>query len=214
MVAARIIFGVEIAGSVLLLASSMLFLLGSLGMGLFVSTLSQTAGQATQMAMFIIMPSILLSGFMYPRDSMPFVIQQLGLLVPMTYYLEILRGIILKGVGFQVLWPARLSSGAVQFHCFRTECVAFPEADRVMSKPVVIDVHNLTRRFGDLIAVNDVTFSVSEGEIFAFLGPNGSGKSTTIRMLCGILAPTSGGGACWGTISRGRASASSRGSAI
>ena len=67
-----------------------------------------------------------------------------------------------------------------------------------MPKPVVIDVHNLTRRFGDLIAVNDVTFSVSEGEIFAFLGPNGSGKSTTIRMLCGILAPTSGGGSVLG----------------
>jgi len=107
VIAARIIFGVEVAGSVLLLSLlSVLFLMGSLGMGLFVSTLSQTAGQATQMAMFIIMPSILLSGFMYPRDSMPIVVQQLGLLVPMTYYLEILRGIILKGVGFQVLWPA------------------------------------------------------------------------------------------------------------
>jgi ABC-2 type transport system ATP-binding protein len=67
-----------------------------------------------------------------------------------------------------------------------------------MSKPIAIDVHNLTRRFGDLIAVNNVSFSVSEGEIFAFLGPNGSGKSTTIRMLCGILAPTSGGGSVLG----------------
>ncbi len=109
----------EIAGSVLLLSLlSILFLLGSLGMGLFVSTLSQTAGQATQMAMFIIMPSILLSGFMYPRDSMPFVIQQLGLLVPMTYYLEILRGIILKGVGFQVLWPAVLPLALFSFVVF------------------------------------------------------------------------------------------------
>jgi ABC-2 type transport system ATP-binding protein len=52
----------------------------------------------------------------------------------------------------------------------------------------------LTRRFGDHVAVDDVTFSVDEGEVFAFLGPNGSGKSTTIRMLCGILTPTSGEG--------------------
>ena len=63
-----------------------------------------------------------------------------------------------------------------------------------MAPAAIIDVHHLTRRFGELIAVNDMSFSVYEGEIFAFLGPNGSGKSTTIRMLCGILAPTSGGG--------------------
>ena len=61
-----------------------------------------------------------------------------------------------------------------------------------MSTPAVIDVHHLTRAFGSLIAVNDLSFKVHQGEIFAFLGPNGSGKSTTIRMLCGILAPTSG----------------------
>jgi ABC-2 type transport system ATP-binding protein len=58
----------------------------------------------------------------------------------------------------------------------------------------IIDVRHLTKRFGELIAVNDVSFSVEEGEIFAFLGPNGSGKSTTIRMLCGILLPTEGEG--------------------
>ena len=67
-----------------------------------------------------------------------------------------------------------------------------------MAPAVIIDVRHLTRRFGDLIAVNDVTFSVHAGEIFAFLGPNGSGKSTTIRMLCGILAPTAGAGTVLG----------------
>ncbi len=58
----------------------------------------------------------------------------------------------------------------------------------------VIDVRHLTKRFGSLVAVDDVTFSVAAGEVFGFLGPNGSGKSTTIRMLCGILLPTSGEG--------------------
>lgn len=57
-----------------------------------------------------------------------------------------------------------------------------------------IEVNNLTKRFGKLTAVNDVTFSIKSGEIFGFLGANGSGKSTTIRMLCGILTPTSGNG--------------------
>jgi ABC-2 type transport system ATP-binding protein len=62
------------------------------------------------------------------------------------------------------------------------------------ARDAVIEVAGLTKRFGDRIAVNDVTFDVQRGEVFAFLGPNGSGKSTTIRMLCGILAPTSGTG--------------------
>lgn len=55
-----------------------------------------------------------------------------------------------------------------------------------------IEALNLVRRFGEFAAVDGVSFAVSEGEIFGFLGPNGAGKSTTIKMLCGILAPTSG----------------------
>ena len=55
-----------------------------------------------------------------------------------------------------------------------------------------IEVRNLTRRFGDFTAVNDLTFDVREGEICGFLGSNGAGKSTTIRMLCGLLRPSSG----------------------
>ncbi len=55
-----------------------------------------------------------------------------------------------------------------------------------------IDVSKLTRRFGAFVAVNDISFDVKRGEIFGFLGSNGAGKSTTIRMLCGLLRPTSG----------------------
>lgn len=57
-----------------------------------------------------------------------------------------------------------------------------------------VEVQDLTRRFGSFVAVDHVSFKVERGEIFGFLGPNGAGKSTTIRMLCGILAPTSGSG--------------------
>ncbi len=60
-----------------------------------------------------------------------------------------------------------------------------------MSEPA-ISVHNLTKRFGDFLAVNNVSFQVGKGEIFGFLGANGAGKSTTIRMLCGLLSSTSG----------------------
>jgi ABC-2 type transport system ATP-binding protein len=58
----------------------------------------------------------------------------------------------------------------------------------------VVETDRLSRRFGDLVAVREVTLQVAKGEIFGVLGPNGAGKSTTIRMLCGILDPTSGGG--------------------
>jgi ABC-2 type transport system ATP-binding protein len=57
-----------------------------------------------------------------------------------------------------------------------------------------VEVRELTRKFGDFTAVDRVTFEVREGEIFGFLGPNGAGKTTTIKMLAGLLAPTSGEG--------------------
>ncbi|HBH87311.1 MAG TPA: ABC transporter ATP-binding protein [Syntrophaceae bacterium] len=64
----------------------------------------------------------------------------------------------------------------------------------IPSNAEAVSVHNLEKRFGVFVAVNKITFSVKRGEIFGLLGPNGSGKSTTIRMLCGILNPTSGEG--------------------
>jgi ABC-2 type transport system ATP-binding protein len=61
-----------------------------------------------------------------------------------------------------------------------------------MSNAIAIDARHLTRRFGAFVAVDDVSFEVRAGEVFGFLGSNGAGKSTTIRMLCGLLKPTSG----------------------
>src|SRR5438132_2776133 len=58
----------------------------------------------------------------------------------------------------------------------------------------IIETHSLSRRFGSLVAVSDVSLRVTRGEIFGVLGPNGAGKSTTIRMLCGILDPSGGSG--------------------
>jgi ABC-2 type transport system ATP-binding protein len=63
-----------------------------------------------------------------------------------------------------------------------------------MEQPYAVETENLTRRFGDSIAVDQLTLRVDHGEVFGFLGPNGSGKTTTIRMLCGLLTPTSGVG--------------------
>jgi ABC-2 type transport system permease protein len=98
-------FQVEIAGSLgLLLILSVLFLLSSLGLGLLISTVSQTQGQALQLTILTLLPALLLSGFIFPRETMPPLLHDLGYLVPLTYFLNILRGIILKGIGLDALW--------------------------------------------------------------------------------------------------------------
>lgn len=98
-------FQVEIAGSLaLLLALSVVFLVGSLGIGLLISTLSKTQSQALQLSVVTILPAVLLSGFMFPREAMPPLLYYLGYLVPITYFLKIVRGIFLKGIGMEYLW--------------------------------------------------------------------------------------------------------------
>lgn len=98
-------FKVPIAGSLLLLLGlTVLFLVFALGLGMFFSTIARTQLQAMQMTMLFILPSVLLSGFMFPRASMPRPIQYLGNLLPLTYFLDILRGIMLKGIGINYLW--------------------------------------------------------------------------------------------------------------
>ena len=63
---------------------------------------------------------------------------------------------------------------------------------------LAIDVRNLSKKFGDRLVVNNINLQVPKGKIYGFLGPNGSGKTTTIRMLCGLLTPSSGEGKCLG----------------
>lgn len=99
-------FGIPIRGSYfLLLFSSLLFVLSTLGIGLFISTISKTQQQAMMVAMFgIMMPMIYLSGFAFPIENMPEAIQTITYAIPLRYYITILRGIILKGVGLADLW--------------------------------------------------------------------------------------------------------------
>jgi len=100
------LFRVPIAGSItLLLGLSLIFLLGSLGFGVLISTISRTQIEAMNLAMFLMIPAFILSGFLVPRDNMPWLAYYTGYLLPVTYFLEIVRGIILKGVGFWILWP-------------------------------------------------------------------------------------------------------------
>jgi len=98
-------FDVPIRGSItLLFAATALFLMSSLGFGLFISTVSRTQQQAMMSAFFFIFPAMLLSGFAFPIENMPETVQWLTFLNPLRYYLVVIRGIFLKGVGITVLW--------------------------------------------------------------------------------------------------------------
>ncbi|MBI5828684.1 MAG: ABC transporter permease, partial [Chloroflexi bacterium] len=106
LVAGVLLFGVPINGSLpLLLLLSALFLVTTLGTGLFISTISNTQQEAMLSAMFTMLPTIFLSGFFFPLAAMPWFLQWLSYVVPLRYFLIIVRGIVLKGVGAEALWP-------------------------------------------------------------------------------------------------------------
>ena len=116
---ARYWFGVSAAGSIpLLFLSAAIFLLTTLGLGLFISSVSRTQQQAMLTAFFVIIPSVLLSGFIFPIENMPQAVQWLTYLLPLRYFVTIVRGIFLQGVGIGILWPqfaALVASGGAIF---------------------------------------------------------------------------------------------------
>ena len=114
LIAARVIFRVPSEGSLLLLyVFALLFMLGMLALGIFMSTLARTQTQALQLSLLVMLPSILLSGFMFPLAAMPRVARIAGALLPVTHFLTALRGILLKGSGIAALWPQALILTAV-----------------------------------------------------------------------------------------------------
>lgn len=104
-------FEVPMRGSItLLFGMCLIYLLSTLGLGLFVSTISRTQQQAMMTSIFFfLMPMLYLSGFIFPIENMPAWIQPFAYLIPLTYFLEIVRGIFLKGIGLEILWPQALA---------------------------------------------------------------------------------------------------------
>jgi ABC-2 type transport system permease protein len=103
-------FHIPMAGSIgLLFAATSLFLLSTLGIGLFISTISSTQQQAMMTTFFFLLPFFMLSGFVFPIANMPLVVQWLTHLNPLMHFLIVIRGIFLKGVGLAVLWPQFLA---------------------------------------------------------------------------------------------------------
>jgi ABC-2 type transport system permease protein len=106
VVAAFLIFRIPVRGDLpLLFFCSVLFLLSTLGVGLFISTISQTQQQAMMSSFFFFMPAMLLSGFAFPIRNMPVPVQLLTYLNPLRYFMRIVRNLFLKGTGIESLWP-------------------------------------------------------------------------------------------------------------
>jgi len=106
LIAGKLVFRVPVRGSlVFLLGSGLVFILTTLGLGLFISTLSRTQGQAMITAIFYVMPAMLLSGIISPIESMPAVIRAITYLNPLRYYGKIVREILVKANGPSILWP-------------------------------------------------------------------------------------------------------------
>jgi ABC-2 type transport system permease protein len=122
---ARVVFDVPIRGSlVLLFALAFLFIAANLAIGLFFSTLAQTQQQAMQMSFFFLLPNILLSGFMFPFEAMPRPAQFLSQALPLTHFLRIVRGIVLKGSTFadlqsELVWLAAILVALVTLSSLR-----------------------------------------------------------------------------------------------
>jgi ABC-2 type transport system permease protein len=100
-----ILFGVPFNGSVAVFAlGALLFLLVLLGLGGLISSVSQNAGQAIQLALFVMLPSIMFSGMIFPLAAMPWAIRWIGYVLPLTYFINIAQGVMLRGAPFTALW--------------------------------------------------------------------------------------------------------------
>ena len=112
-------FHVPIKGSLALLyALLLMFFFSTLGVGAMISAVSKNFQQAAQMSQLILLPSILLSGFIFPRESLPPALQAVGAVFPLTYFIVIIRGILIKGVGLEFLWRQILPMVAIGLAVF------------------------------------------------------------------------------------------------
>jgi len=123
---AKFWFRVPLRGSVpLLFGLAAIFIVCNLGVGLLISTITRTQQQALLATFFFLMPGVLLSGFMFPVSNMPWIIQQVSRLIPYRYFLEICRGVFLRGVGLEVLWPQAVALVVFAVALFTAGALAF-----------------------------------------------------------------------------------------
>lgn len=123
----ELVFHVSVIGNFLeLIILSIIFIIGSLGLGVLISNISQSQMQAVYITMFVVLiPAIILSGLLFPRDSMPPFTYWFGEFLPITHYLEITRGIMIRGIGSEFLWPSIIPLIVLSVVYFTAAVLAF-----------------------------------------------------------------------------------------
>ena len=129
------VFAVPIAGSVIaMMLATLVYVFALLSLGLLVATKAENQMQALQMSMTFIMPSVFFSGFIFPRETMPWIFYAIGALLPTTYFIDLMRAIILRGAKFLEYWPSlahHVSDGGAAVLCL---LAAVPEEDRLSGR--------------------------------------------------------------------------------
>jgi ABC-2 type transport system permease protein len=116
----RFLFAVPIAGSVLaMLVSTLVYVFALLSLGLLVATKAENQMQALQMSMVFMLPSVFFSGFLFPRETMPWIFSFIGSLLPATYFISLMRAIILRGATLSEYWShlAIMTAMSIAFFC-------------------------------------------------------------------------------------------------
>jgi ABC-type multidrug transport system fused ATPase/permease subunit len=199
-----LLFDVPFTGNVAAFTlGAALFLFVVLGIGVFISTISVTVGQAIQTAFFFLLPQILLSGFIFPLDAIPWGVRWISYLLPLTYFTQISQGIMLRGAPIDSLWLPFLAltlmavvvfAGAVlRFRRSLTPGDVSPSARGAgMTAGTVFGADEVTVQFGEVTAVDGVSVTAEPGAVTAVVGGDGAGKTTLLRAVVGRVMPTRG----------------------
>ena len=201
--AGLLLFNVPFRGSwPVFIAGALLFLLAVLGLGVLISTLSQTQGEAIQLAIMTMLPQVMLSGMIFPLTSMPWGVRWISYLLPLTYFIQIVRGVFLKATPFDALWVPFLALTALAVVVLGLAVLRFRRdlapAGAGRCRPgrrggvVTWGVAGLAVSFGPVAALDGVTLEVPPGRVTAVVGGDGAGKTTLLRVMAGLVAPTRG----------------------
>ncbi len=199
-----VIFGVPFAGNVgVFVLASAIFLVAILGQGVLISAVSRNQFQAVQTALLVLIPPFMLAGFIFPLPAMPPGVRWIGYLMPLTYYTQISRAVMLRDAPFSSLWPAILVLLALAVLTVGAAILAYRRglaSDVKQRARQAADVEasmifrgqHLSVKLGSAPLLTDVSLNVPPGAVTAVVGGDGAGKSTLLRCLVGEVLPDDG----------------------
>ena len=198
-----VLFGVPFVGSVATFAlGALLFLLVTLGMGVLISTVSQNQGQAIQLAIMFVVPQILMSGLIFPISSMAAGVRWIAYVLPLSYFIDISRGVMLKDTPITALWQQLVVLAGMARSCSASPCsasgVTWHRAPGTAGSQhrspsrfaVTWGLESASVRFGTRTALPRCHPESRARHVSVVVGGDGAGKSTLLRALVGLVPLT------------------------